>query len=139
MILRYADFVLQQDQIKGVALFIDCQKLSESEKMDEEKTSDFLSSYPHAHLMYLEHVVLNLKSQVEKFHVNLASRYLDELLKDVNPLMRSKFNALIVDSNLINVDFLLSRLEKTDLEHEKAILYGKVFSIRPPSISFHLL
>jgi hypothetical protein len=56
----------------------------------------------------------------------LASKYLDRLEAEKDEDLRKKFQALIVKSSLVNTAFLLSRLERTDMEHEKAILYGKV-------------
>ena len=73
----------------------------------------------------------NCLFQVEKFHTQLASAYLDRIEKkgndeDTESSLRAKFQSLIVTSSLVRASFLLSRLEKTDLEQEKAILYGKV-------------
>lgn len=66
---------------------------------------------------------------MEKFHTQLASTYLDRLLQPnarADEALRQRFRNLIVQSTLIRPNFLLSRLEKTDLEQEKAILHGKV-------------
>ena len=40
--------------------------------------------------------------------------------------LRAKFQALIIKSSLVRPEYLLSRLEKTDMHQEKAILHGKV-------------
>ena len=44
--------------------------------------------------------------------------------------LRAKFQALIIKSSLVRPEYLLSRLEKTDMHQEKAILHGKVRNIK---------
>ena len=66
--------------------------------------------------------------KVEKFHTMLASTYLDRLQSSESEKdnLREKFRSFIVKSTFVRAQFLLSRIEKTDMEQEKAILYGKV-------------
>ena len=44
--------------------------------------------------------------------------------------LRAKFQALIIKSSLVRPEYLLSRLEKTDMHQERAILHGKVRNIK---------
>lgn len=148
LVWRYADFILEKDSDEGVKIFMK-QQTTENDERDE-KVVAFLSKYPKAHLKYLEHLVLVNNSQVwsdvflsfsesliktftqvEKFHTQLASTYIDLIESgseddEEKDKLKEKFRGLIVQSNLVRGDFLLSRLEKTDMHGEKAILYGKV-------------
>ena len=45
----------------------------------DEKVLNLVQRYPDAHITYLEHVVLENDSQVEKYHTQLASTYLDRM------------------------------------------------------------
>lgn len=94
----------------------------DSEAEHEEKVAKFLNKYPKAHLLYLEYLVTEKKSKIEKFHTQLAATYLD-LLEAGDPAneqeLRSKLQSLIINSDLVRAPFMLSRLEKTDLHQVK--------------------
>ena len=45
----------------------------------DEKVLNLVQRYPEAHVTYLEHVVLENDSDVEKYHTQLASTYLDRM------------------------------------------------------------
>lgn len=137
---KYADFVLDHDESKCVDLFAN---VSGSEK--EDRVVTFLSKYPKARLVFLERLVFDQKtqvldneivhsgkfdllilSQVEKFHTQLAVTYIDLLEECKDKVIRAKFQTLIVNSSLVKPNFLLSRIEKSSMHQEKAMLYGKV-------------
>ena len=69
--------------------------------------------------------------QVEKFHTDLALVYIEDM-KSGETLKRQQFRQLILKSTLVNLPFILSKLENlpanisADLHYEKAIIYGKV-------------
>ena len=51
---------------------------------------------------------------------------LDEVQQRSRKELAVKFESLIVSSKLAKTSYLLSRIDKTKLHQEKAILYGKV-------------
>ena len=84
---RFADFVLDRDQEVGVRIFMRPPAptaTSGEPRADDvewdEKVLNLVQRYPEAHVAYLEHVVLENDSAVEKFHTQLASTYLDRML-----------------------------------------------------------
>eukprot|EP00096_Caligus_rogercresseyi_P015303 TRINITY_DN7758_c0_g1_i1.p1 TRINITY_DN7758_c0_g1~~TRINITY_DN7758_c0_g1_i1.p1 ORF type:complete len:837 (+),score=124.64 TRINITY_DN7758_c0_g1_i1:88-2598(+) len=122
---EYADFALSKDQEAVVDIFKHKSLLNQ---LDYKRALDFLKKYPRAHLLFLEHLVLDKHVKVESLHSQLAIRYL-ELIGDSADLEESlleKFRSLIMTSDYIQPQFLLSRLEKTNLHRERAILYGKM-------------
>ena len=124
---KYADLVLKQDQVKGAKIFIDSYDGDDVQRI--EKTVEYLHQYPSANLSFLEFVVVEKKSQVEKFHTLLAVTYL-ELIKqqEDHQGVRKNLQKLIIESKLLRGSFLLSKLESLPIElhQEKALLFGKV-------------
>ena len=51
---------------------------------------------------------------------------LDEVQQRSRKELAVKFESLIVSSKLAKTSYLLSRIDKTELHQEKAVLYGKV-------------
>ena len=51
---------------------------------------------------------------------------LDEVQQRSRKELAVKFESLIVSSKLSKTSYLPSRIDKTDLHQEKAVLYGKV-------------
>ncbi|XP_040578781.1 transforming growth factor-beta receptor-associated protein 1 isoform X2 [Lepeophtheirus salmonis] len=122
---NYADFALSQDTSGFVEVF---KSKSNTNELDDEKIVNFLQKYPKAQLMFLEHLVHEKKVEVESFHSQLALIYLEYIRSESEEkeAQLSKFRRLILQSNFIKPQFLLSRLDKTNLHAEKAILYGKM-------------
>ena len=82
---RFADFVLERDQEVGVRIFMRPPTTTSGESRAgdvewDEKVLNLVQRYPEAHVAYLEHVVLENDSAVEKLHTQLASTYLDRML-----------------------------------------------------------
>ena len=50
----------------------------------DEKVLNLVQRYPEAHVTYLEHLVLENDSDVEKYHTQLASTYLDRMQVQCN-------------------------------------------------------
>lgn len=77
--------------------------------------------------------------------MQLATTYLDLLSKVADPKetakLRAKFQTLIIKSSLVRPEYLLSRLEKTDMHQEMAILHGKVkdIGVKSPASLFENL
>lgn len=129
---RYADFVLGQDESKGVQIFMRRHEDLVPER--EEHVVNFLRQYPTAYLTYLEYLVSERNSKVEFHHTQLAISYLDFIGKEESSTprrkeLRDKFLAFVLKSDLIRPKYLLSRLEGAegdDLYQEKAIIFGKL-------------
>jgi hypothetical protein len=64
LLWRYADFVLDRDEVAGVQLFIQRGDHGNTEK--EDKVVTFLNKYGKAELLYLEYLVVENNSQVCK-------------------------------------------------------------------------
>ena len=139
LLWRYADFVFDQDQEKSVKIFKirllqqENNSANSSESMNIDVIVNFLQKYQTAHLIFLEYLIFDRKSDIEKYHTQLAMTYLEIIMKpsaddddNNNQHQRSKFRDFIISSTHIRPTFLLSRLESSDLHQEKAILYGKV-------------
>ncbi len=136
LVWRFADFVLEKDQELGVKIFTRQGKAEESDLQAwDEKVLNLVQRYPDAHVAYLEHVVLERQSTAEKFHTQLAFLYLDRLQEatkgDGGDLqtrreLAVKFQSLVVASDLVNPSALLSKIDKSEMHHERAILHGKV-------------
>ncbi|MBN3281869.1 TGFA1 protein, partial [Polyodon spathula] len=136
LVWKYADWALQKNQKVGVQIFT-------RRPVDEEKTGKlnpddiikYLHKYPQAVTQYLEHLVLDRKIQKEKFHTHLAVLYLDEVLQlhsqidqhceELSPA-RAKLRSLLQQSCLYRVQLVLGKIKDTDLNLERAILYGKL-------------
>jgi len=140
-IWKHVDFILQQDQLQGVKVFIKRQECNKDKlPLDVGKCEtivNFLQQFPEAKMIYLEFLVKQKKLQVEKFHTGLALIYLESIEtsasndEDIkNEKFREKFRQHILQSTCVQFPYLLSRLESSsagaDLHYEKAILYGKM-------------
>ncbi|XP_063219763.1 transforming growth factor-beta receptor-associated protein 1-like isoform X2 [Bacillus rossius redtenbacheri] len=132
LLWRYADFVLGQDEEKGVNIFVHRseQKL---EDLKPEMVVNFLHRFPRAELKYLEYLVFELKIQMETFHTHLAVLYLEKVAQlkqqgdgeSVNDV-RQKLQGLLQSSNLYRAHLLLNKMQEAELHKETAILYGKL-------------
>lgn len=130
LVWRYAEYVLKQDQAKGVKIF-----MRRHEPLDAklcETIVNFLQQYPKGHLAYLEYLVVDRDMQSEKMHTELAVTYLEAIERGLREErteteLRYKFRHLVLSSELVRVQYLLSRLETCqDMHQEKAMLYGKL-------------
>ena len=102
LIWRYADTVLNKDEKLGVKLFIQLLNIRDATSEEDEniKLRDHVISflkpqYSLASLLFLEHLVIEEKLQVEKYHTQLALAYLDEIRNTgVNgPVKKSEISA----------------------------------------------
>ena len=88
MLWRYANLVLTKDQKLGAKLFIQFyntkdMKCEENEQTDlADKIISFLKpQHSMAGLLFLEHIIIDKKLNIEKYHTQLALAYLDEIRK----------------------------------------------------------
>eukprot|EP00043_Microstomoeca_roanoka_P013076 m.127693 g.127693 ORF g.127693 m.127693 type:complete len:888 (+) comp15662_c0_seq2:103-2766(+) len=101
-----------------------------------------LANYHMAKIIYLEYLVLTMKSEVETYHTTLAMMLLDAVKRkrlehenkkrhnvavDDSKLveLHHRFQRVLKSSKLYNVDKLLKYLEDTDLHAERAIACGR--------------
>ncbi len=98
LLWRHADAVLGRDQSKGVALFTRAPPSLANQEAWQRKAAQFLHNggYSQAHLTYLEFLVLEKDSQVERFHSQLATAYLDLIETERTDQVRMKFRAFVV-------------------------------------------
>ncbi|KAK2144182.1 hypothetical protein LSH36_779g02008 [Paralvinella palmiformis] len=137
MVWKYADFLLEKDQLLGVKIFID-RSSSPAQSEDElpsDQVVDYLSRYPVAVVKYLEHLVFECKSEVEKYHTHLSVLYLDSvirLMKDTNTQKeeldkaRSELCRMLQTSSHYRIQLILGKVTELELYPECAILYGKL-------------
>lgn len=87
-------------------------------------------------MIYLRHCIFEKGLEDEDLHTYLATLYIDSILEaDVgnSEALRTEFRQLLISSSRLKVQFLIGRLQKTQLRLELAILHGKVtttFKIR---------
>jgi hypothetical protein len=117
----HCDQILEADQKQGVQLFIKHQMSNQEQFIDS--SLDTLRKFRDARRIYLEHLVLNKKSQVEQHH-NLLALMLIEDYKNTDS--SHKLRNLILSSDHLNMHFLLDKLRGTPLHYESAILLGRM-------------
>lgn len=68
MVLKYAKWVLDKDELKGASIFIERGKLTESKvELEESVIMEKLSPYVLASVTYLEFVINEKNSTVNKY------------------------------------------------------------------------
>ncbi|CAB4058063.1 VPS3 [Lepeophtheirus salmonis] len=111
---------IQDESFPGVSYFIkeletvpDANFWNYADFALSQDTSGFVEVFK-TQLMFLEHLVHEKKVEVESFHSQLALIYLEYIRSESE------------EKEAQLTQFLLSRLDKTNLHAEKAILYGKM-------------
>jgi len=126
LVYSYCDLALEKDTKIGVKLFMKPHLNFESDNQYIDNALNILSKYPEARIIFLEYLVLEKKSEVEKHHTQLAMAFIKRV-KDFNSKDQSlSLSKLIITSKHLNAKFLLQNLKDTDLNYEKAILHGKL-------------
>eukprot|EP00092_Neocalanus_flemingeri_P053826 GFUD01063332.1.p1 GENE.GFUD01063332.1~~GFUD01063332.1.p1 ORF type:complete len:841 (+),score=220.95 GFUD01063332.1:74-2596(+) len=129
LMYNYCDVALQKDIQIGAKLFMKPQINFESDNQFIDNALNILSKYPEARTIFLEFLVLERKSDVEKHHTQLAMAFINQvkMAKDIQAEELSQnLSKLILTSKHLNAKFLLQNLKDTDLNYEKAILHGKL-------------
>ncbi|XP_048830171.1 transforming growth factor-beta receptor-associated protein 1 [Brienomyrus brachyistius] len=121
---KYADWILQRDQ----EIFTNRGDSQES-LLGED--IEFLTKYPKALELYLEHLVKDFKSKEEKYHTLLATTYVDHILRDLehgqpmDTTTRHKLQQFLQESTFYSAEDVQEALKCTPLYVEKAILHGR--------------
>nr|XP_061830690.1 transforming growth factor-beta receptor-associated protein 1 homolog [Nerophis lumbriciformis]XP_061830691.1 transforming growth factor-beta receptor-associated protein 1 homolog [Nerophis lumbriciformis] len=136
LVWKYANWALHKDPATAVHIF---SKRSGDQAQADLKPDDviaYLGEHRKALLLYLEHLVLERRTQKEKFHTHLAVLYVDRVLSLLSDSpaneeqlssTREKLQALLRESNLYRAQHLLGKVEKCEqLLLERATLHGKL-------------
>ncbi|CAG0882189.1 unnamed protein product [Darwinula stevensoni] len=129
IVWKYADFVFGRDPDFPVTMLIG----RDPEEWPPSIIITYLSKYPQAQLKYLEHLVLEDKSEREDYHTQLALNYLSQIEKGNMERKekevetgRMKLRKLIALSSQFKAQLLLGRTKELGLLEEMALLYGKL-------------
>nr|XP_023694938.1 transforming growth factor-beta receptor-associated protein 1-like isoform X1 [Paramormyrops kingsleyae] len=131
LLWKYADWILQRDQEVGVQIFTN--RGDSQESLSDEDLA-FLTKYPKALELYLEHLVMDFKSKKEKHHTLLATTYVAHILRDLEHVRamdttgnttRYKLQQFLQDSTFYNAEDVQEAIKCTPLFVEKAILHGR--------------
>ena len=115
----------RQDPEEGLKIFT---TTSRQPNMPPDEVLDHLRSYKDVlSQQYLEHLVHVERTQVEKYHTQLALRYLEILLTDGKGAEQTKQTLLtfLEESDCYDVAALLSRTQSTDMFEERVVLFKK--------------
>lgn len=80
-------------------------------------------------MIYLRNCIFEKGLDDEDLHTYLATLYIESIQEgddEQSEVLRSEFRQLLISSNSLKVQFLIGRLQKTQLRLELAILHGKV-------------
>jgi len=133
LVMQYSRWVLQKDPDEGLKIFT---TTSRHPSIPPDEVLDHLRSYKDIlSQQYLEHLVHTERTSVEKYHTQLAMRYLEILLSG-NPssnasqsseLLHTKQTLLtfLEDSEYYDVAALLARTQNTDMFEERVELFKK--------------
>ncbi|ODM98571.1 Transforming growth factor-beta receptor-associated protein 1 [Orchesella cincta] len=126
LIWEYYDKLLKYDPIKAVEVFT---KRELSPSFQPLNVAEKLSSNRPICMLYLRHCIFEKKLDDEDLHTYLATLYIDEIVQETNASdverLRTEFRQLLISSDSLKVQFLIGRLQKTQLRLELAILHGK--------------
>ncbi|XP_077482304.1 transforming growth factor-beta receptor-associated protein 1 homolog [Stigmatopora argus] len=136
LVWKYADWALHKNPTTAVHIFTN-RSVDEAESTFKPKdVITYMEKHKEALLLYLEHLVLELKIQEEQFHTHLAVLYLERVLfllsesptkEEQLRKSREKLQSLLRVSELYRAQYLLDKMDNCEqllLEH--AILYGKL-------------
>lgn len=132
LVMQYSRWVLQKDPEEGLKIFTSAQRQTE---IPPDDVLDHLRSYKDLlSQQYLEYLVHVSKTEVGKYHTQLAIRYLEIMLSASsstarlnNELLHTKQTLLkfLESSHYYDVSALLSRTAKTDMFEERVVLFKK--------------
>ncbi|KAM6980397.1 transforming growth factor-beta receptor-associated protein 1 homolog isoform 1-T2 [Aplochiton taeniatus] len=137
LVWKYADWALRKDPTIGVQMFTKRPvSKGQSGQPNPDDVITYLGKHSQALLLYLENLVLERRTQKEKFHTHLAVLYLETVLSLLSQSptpeerlakARQKLQALLRESSLYRVQLLLGKVEGADrLLLERATLHGKL-------------
>lgn len=136
LVWKYADWALQKDPVLGVHIFTKRVIHKDQSDLNPDEVVTYLEKHSKAQLLYLEHLVLERRTQKEVFHTHLAVLYLERVLSllSESPVneeqltrTRERLQALLRESDLYCVQLLLGKMENCEqLLLERATLHGKL-------------
>uniref|UniRef100_H3CVP4 Transforming growth factor, beta receptor associated protein 1 n=1 Tax=Tetraodon nigroviridis TaxID=99883 RepID=H3CVP4_TETNG len=136
LVWKYADWALQKDPARGVSIFTKRSCAKDQPQLNPDDVIEYLGRHSRALLLYLEHLVLEKKTQKEKYHTHLAVLYLEKVLSllsasppDEEQLSRARerLQGMLRGSDLYRVQYLLGKMEDCEqLLLERATLHGKL-------------
>jgi len=126
LVYQYCDIALEKDAKMSAKLFMKPHLNFESDNQYIDNALNILSKYPEARISFLEFLVLEKNSEVEKHHTQLAMAYISQVKGSKSGTQSQNLSKLILTSKHLNAKFLLQNLKDTDLNYEKAILHGKL-------------
>jgi len=133
MFFMNAEWMLNIDEITAVQCFIDLN--TNIIKLSPDEIIDFLYKYPQALFRYLKYLVLDVKTNNEKFHTHLVTIYLEKVLQLVNSegtnssdlvKVRNELHDILNYSDLYRANLILGKIEGYGLYKEEVILYRKL-------------
>ncbi|XP_028299139.1 transforming growth factor-beta receptor-associated protein 1 homolog isoform X2 [Gouania willdenowi] len=135
LVWKFADWALHKDPTIGVHIFTKRIASKVQAELNPDDVINYLGKHSQALLLYLEHLVLERRIKKEKFHTHLAVLYLERVLlllkspTDEEQLTnaRERLQAMLRESSLYRVQFLLGKIENCEqLLLERATLHGKL-------------
>lgn len=126
IVYQYCDIVLEKDATMSAKLFMKPHLNFDSDNQFIDNTLNILTKYPDARINFLEFLVLEKNSEVEKHHTQLAMAFINQVKGSKSENQSRNLRKLILISRHLNAKFLLQNLKDTPLNYEKAILHGKL-------------
>jgi len=129
LVYNFCDVALEKDSKIGAKLFMKPKLDFETDIQYIDNVLNILSKYPEARIIFLQFLVLEKHSEVEKHHTQLAMAFISKVKLSKNYKeedISENLSRLILTSTHLNAKFLLQNLKDTDLNYEKAILHGKL-------------
>ena len=142
LVYLHAEWMLDADQ-KAVRVFTRRPDGEPKDAFNPDNVLEFLRKYGEAMFEYLEYLVFDVETTVEKHHTRLAYLYLNkvktaklkaestrQVLGEADEssldMFRAKFRSLLHASSYYRVESLLEQVKMAGLHQETAILYGKL-------------
>lgn len=105
--------------------------VSTSAELNNDHILNLLAERPLHIVAFLEELVINRRTDINRYHTQLAQQYLTLLLSPRTPrqralLLRKKLQAHLLTSDKYAVSLILNKIQGTVLKKELAILYGKL-------------
>ncbi|KAG7327970.1 hypothetical protein KOW79_007914 [Hemibagrus wyckioides] len=126
IIMKFIDWALQKDQKENPG---------DRSTFEPEEVLSILTNYPLALVLYLEFLVNEQQSQMEKHHTLLADTYASQILQtdpemqdDATNMeeMKQKLQQLLWQSSFYDANAVYEKIRSSGLHVEKAILLGRV-------------
>lgn len=127
LVWEYYDKLSKLEPTKAVEVFTKREPCPTFQPLD---VAEKLASNRAICMMYLRHCVFEKKLEDEDLHTYLATLYIEAIGEQgglsATDGLRAEFRQLLISSSNLKVQFLIGRLQKTQLRLELAILHGKV-------------